>query len=113
VKIELTGEIEVEAMLSHMSTLQTGPSPNQAQTIQTLNVLLGHYPRASPTISTIASNSHFPLKAAGIDLGGGLSALRGYFRSVHTTTLSLTRSSARGLKKLPIRSPIPPIPSRT
>lgn len=58
------------------------------QIIQTLNVLLGHYPQANSTTSTISGNKHFSfgVKPVGFNLGGGLSALRGYFRSVRLGT---------------------------
>ncbi|KFY69005.1 hypothetical protein V496_00592 [Pseudogymnoascus sp. VKM F-4515 (FW-2607)] len=58
------------------------------QIIQTLNVLFGHYPQANSTSSTISGNKHFSFgaKPVGFNLGGGLSALRGYFRSVRLGT---------------------------
>ena len=91
VKIQITGQIEVAALLNYLKTTQSDPnfSPTtQMQIIQTLNVLLGHYPQTNPTTSTISGNKHFSfgVKPVGFDLGGGLSALRGYFRSVRLGT---------------------------
>lgn len=87
VKIQITGQIEVAALLNHFKTTEADPnfSPStQHQILQTLNVLLGHYPQANPATSTISANKHFSFgdKPVGVDLGGGLAALRGYFRSV-------------------------------
>lgn len=79
------------ALLNYLKTTEADPnfSPiTRHQILQTLNVLLGHYPQANPTTSTISGNKHFSFsaKSIGIDLGGGLAALRGYFRSVRLGT---------------------------
>jgi eukaryotic translation initiation factor 2C len=91
VNIQITGQIEVAALLNHINTTQADPNfspPTQMQIIQTLNILLGHYPQANPATSSIGGNKHFSfgVKPVGFDLGGGLAALRGYFRSVRLST---------------------------
>lgn len=97
VKLQSTGQMEVDALLNHLKSVQ--PDPNfrperKLQIIQTLNVLLGFYPQSNHSTTTIAGNKHFFFGAnpdgyspgQEHDLGGGLVALRGYFRSVRQGT---------------------------
>ncbi|ELR02128.1 hypothetical protein GMDG_05287 [Pseudogymnoascus destructans 20631-21] len=98
VNIQLTGEMDIDALVNHLRSVQ--PDPNfradkRMQVIQSLNILLGHYAQSDPLTTTIASNKHFLFGTdqAGIrraveyyDLGKGLSALRGYFRSARPST---------------------------
>lgn len=91
IKIQHTGQLEVSGLLEHIRSTQ--PNANfrnerQLQIVQALNVLLGHYAQSSPTMTTIAGNKHFPfgVKHVEFDLSAGLSALRGYFRSVRLGT---------------------------
>lgn len=91
VRIQITGQMEVAALLNYLKTTEADPNFSpvmQMQIIQTLNILLGHYPQADPTTATISSNKHFYFGANCVefDLGGGLSALRGYFRSIRPGT---------------------------
>lgn len=98
VEIKRTGQIEVGALMDHLKSIQ--PDLNfrpekKLQIIQVLNVLLGHYPQSNSSTATISGNKHYfyganPTgqgpRAEHVDLGGGLSALRGYFRSVRQGT---------------------------
>lgn len=91
VKIQGTGQIEVSALLDHVQSTQADPNfrpEKRDQIIQTLNILLGYYPQTNTSMATIASNKHFSfgIRSIQVDLGGGLSALRGYFRSVRLGT---------------------------
>jgi eukaryotic translation initiation factor 2C len=90
IHIQYTGQMEVSALLDHIKSTQGDPSfrpEKQLQIIQALNILLGHYPQSNPAVTTISGNKHFSFaKPAAFDLGGGLSALRGYFRSVRLGT---------------------------
>ncbi|KAL5345607.1 hypothetical protein ACLOAV_009361 [Pseudogymnoascus australis] len=97
VRVQLTGEMDIDGLVNHLRSVQPDPNfrlDNKLQIIQTLNVLLGHYPQSDPLTTTIASNKHFFFGTgqAGnrhkveYDLGKGLTALRGYFRSARPST---------------------------
>jgi eukaryotic translation initiation factor 2C len=91
VKIQNTGQLDVSELLEHIGSTQANTNfrpERQLQIVQALNVLLAHYPQSSPTMTTIASNKHFSfgVRHVEFDLGAGLSALRGYFRSVRLGT---------------------------
>lgn len=91
INIQFTGQMEVSALLDQVKLAQADPNfrpERQEQIIQSLNILLGYYPQSNPDTSTIAGNKHFLFgtRPVQFDLGGGLSALRGYFRSVRLGT---------------------------
>lgn len=91
ISVSGTGQMDVAALLDHIKSVPAGPdfrSEKQLQIIQTLNVLLGHHPQSNPAVTTITGNKHYSFGANPVefDLGGGLSALRGYFRSVRLGT---------------------------
>lgn len=94
IKIQLTGPMEVGQLLNQLKSTQVDPSfdaGSEGPIIQTLNVVLGHYPQTNPTTTTVAGNKYFSFGAnrTEFDLGGGLAALRGYFRSVRMGTARL------------------------
>jgi eukaryotic translation initiation factor 2C len=91
IHIQATGQMEVAALLDHIKSTQADLSfrpEKQLQIIQALNIVLGYYPQSNQTMTTIAGNKHFSfgINSEACDLGGGLSALRGFFRSVRLGT---------------------------
>lgn len=97
VRVQFTGEMNIDGLVNHLRSVQPDPNfrlDNKLQIIQTLNVLLGHCPQSDPLTTTIASNKHFFFgtgqvgnrHAVECDLGKGLTALRGYFRSARPST---------------------------
>ena len=91
IKIQGTGQMEVSALLDQVRSTQADPNfrpEKRDQIIQALNVLLGYYPQSNTSMTTIAGNKHFSfgIRSIQVDLGGGLSALRGYLRSVRLGT---------------------------
>jgi eukaryotic translation initiation factor 2C len=66
--------------------------PQQLETIQALNVLFGHHPRADTSAVSIGQNRHFSIDRSQQNLrnikvlGGGLESLRGYFQSLRPAT---------------------------
>ncbi|KFZ01526.1 hypothetical protein V501_09952 [Pseudogymnoascus sp. VKM F-4519 (FW-2642)] len=97
VKIQPTGEMDIDALVNHLRSVQPDPNfraDNRMQVIQSLNILLGHYAQSDPLTTTIASNKHFlfgddkPGNRYLVEhnLGKGLTALRGYFRSARPST---------------------------
>lgn len=96
VRIQITGEMDIEALINHLRSVQPDPNfrlDNKLQIIQTLNVLLGHYAQSDPSTTSISSNKHYfwgndigNRHAVEYDLGKGLTSLRGYFRSARPST---------------------------
>lgn len=62
--------------------------PDKSSVVQSLNILLGHYAKSSPSIANIGSSKSFSLAltSPNSDLGLGLKALRGFFSSVRLAT---------------------------
>ncbi|KFY31959.1 hypothetical protein V493_00653 [Pseudogymnoascus sp. VKM F-4281 (FW-2241)] len=97
VKVQVTGDMDIDGLVNHLRSIQPDPDfrvDNKLQIIQCLNVLLGHYAQSDPLTTTISSNKHYFFgtdkadnrHAAEYDLGKGLTALRGYFRSARPST---------------------------
>jgi eukaryotic translation initiation factor 2C len=93
VKVSKTGALAVGDLLGLLRSAQAQnpdlSSDKTAQLLQSLNILLGHSPQSKPDqITTIAGNKHYSFTAGReeFELGGGLNALRGYFRSVRLAT---------------------------
>lgn len=60
----------------------------QLETIQALNVLMGHYPQSKSDATSVGGQKHYPFvkPVVSFSLGEGLIALRGYFKSVRLGT---------------------------
>ncbi|KAI1757701.1 ribonuclease H-like domain-containing protein [Xylaria castorea] len=61
----------------------------QLDAIQALNILVNYYAKSSSTIATLGTSRSFPLHhldVEGLDLGAGLTAMRGFFTSVRAGT---------------------------
>jgi eukaryotic translation initiation factor 2C len=93
IKITKTGTLAIGDLLNLLRSAQAQnpdlASERTQQLVQGLNILLGHSPQSKPDqIATIAGNKHFSFGAGReeYELGGGLNALRGYFRSVRLAT---------------------------
>jgi hypothetical protein len=85
--------IDVGAFINLLTATSTTPAfPQQLETIQALNVLLGHQPQANDGVVSIGRNRHFSIDRSHQNtrniqiLGGGMEALRGYFQSVRPAT---------------------------
>lgn len=60
---------------------------SKSDAVQALNILINHYAKSSPTITTIGTSRSFALAdPEAFMLGGGLKAMRGYFTSVRAAT---------------------------
>ncbi|GAM91567.1 hypothetical protein ANO11243_096190 [Dothideomycetidae sp. 11243] len=91
VKIQLSGTLDVGELVTAMHRAQPAAdslSGAHLQILQSLNILLGHYPQSRPDTTTVGGNNHFFFgqRKVEFDLGGGLQGLRGYFRSVRLGT---------------------------
>lgn len=55
--------------------------------IRALNIIIGHQPKAAADIASVGANKHFQVESRGnLDLGAGLTALRGFFVIVRAAT---------------------------
>ncbi|KAI9790087.1 MAG: hypothetical protein M1816_005557 [Peltula sp. TS41687] len=82
---------DVTGLVEDLRAISSQVDRNSRQAIvQALTTLMGTYPTSSPNTLTLAANRHYPHgppnPSASWDLGGGLEALRGYFRSVRLAT---------------------------
>lgn len=93
IRIVSPTSLDVAALVNHLRA--TGPTPGytqQLETVQALNILLGHTPQANEGVVSIGQNRHFSVDRSQGNLpnikilGGGLESLRGYFQSLRTAT---------------------------
>ncbi|KAF1845242.1 Piwi-domain-containing protein [Cucurbitaria berberidis CBS 394.84] len=86
--VEAIGTVSVRDLLNDLAQ-PTSNYPLKSETIQALNVIMGHGPGSDSNIAIAGGNKFYPfghhpqLQVA--DLGSGLQALRGYFSSVRTS----------------------------
>lgn len=90
VKIEHDQGYPVGPLLNWLrSPDPTNAYGTQLEMIQSLNTLMGHWPQSNPGITSVGGSKHFPFvdpAAVTYNLGEGLIALRGYFKSVRLAT---------------------------
>jgi len=90
VKLKHTGTLSVSELNEYLASPQVSKLfGTKEEIIQALNILLGHQPKNSSQIASIGANKHFRLDAAStekLDLGAGLTAIRGFFVSVRAAT---------------------------
>ncbi|KAL8792281.1 MAG: hypothetical protein Q9195_005160 [Heterodermia aff. obscurata] len=90
VRLQSTGLLTVSELMSYLTSSQADLMfGSKEQIIQALNIVVGHWPKAASTITTVAANRHFDLNAGPQDrmsLGAGLQAIRGFFVSVRAAT---------------------------
>ncbi|RYP80553.1 hypothetical protein DL769_002401 [Monosporascus sp. CRB-8-3] len=89
-RIQFTGSLTLSELINHMTSTQAGLMfGSKDEIIQALNIVLGHHPKAEPSVATIAANRHFGMNATTqdrISLGAGLQVIRGFFMSVRAAT---------------------------
>lgn len=89
VRIQQTGVLDVSTLVADLKqgTFNVG-GDSRKEMVQALNLMVGRYPSSSPGITTLTNSRHYPFDANAVvhALGGGLSAVRGYFRSVRLAT---------------------------
>jgi hypothetical protein len=89
-RVQLTGSLTLSELVNHLTSTQAGLMfGSKEEIIQALNIVLGHHPKADPSVATIAANRHFSKGAAAQDrmsLGAGLQVIRGFFMSVRAAT---------------------------
>lgn len=88
-RVEETGTLTVSELTDFLgSTNLNSAYTDKLSILQALNIFLGHYAKATPSIATVGSSKSFSLSETSPkwDLGAGLSALRGFFSSVRVAT---------------------------
>ena len=89
-RIQFTGSLTLSELLNHLTSTQAGLMfGSKDEIIQALNIVLGHTPKADPSIATIAASRHFATSPSAQDrmsLGAGLQVIRGFFMSVRAAT---------------------------
>ncbi|MCJ1286740.1 hypothetical protein MMC26_006086 [Xylographa opegraphella] len=84
-RLQQTGIFTVAELVSYLTSTRVDAAfPNKDEVIQTLNIVMGHHPKAASSIMSVA-NKHYPTQGQSseyADLGAGLIAWRGYFVSV-------------------------------
>jgi eukaryotic translation initiation factor 2C len=87
VSVQANAAHNVSDLVTHLqSTTVNTTYTDKDRLLQALNILLGHYAKASAAIATIGASKSFnflrPSNLSSTSLGGGLFALRGFFSSV-------------------------------
>ncbi|THC87140.1 hypothetical protein EYZ11_013414 [Aspergillus tanneri] len=89
-KLELNdaGTLRASELVNYLTSTGAGALlSSKDETIQGLNIVIGHTPEAAIGILSVGSSKHFRLATAEkMDLGGGLTALQGFFFSVRAAT---------------------------
>lgn len=110
ITVDDTGIIQVDELLNYLKT--SDPATPQfgqpAEILQALNNVVGHFAQSRSDVSTIAQNKHYLLDRDPANLrilGGGMEALRGYFKSVRLGTgrLLLNVNVCHGVFYEPLR----------
>jgi eukaryotic translation initiation factor 2C len=90
VRLQPTGAISVSELMDYVTSTNSSQLFGSKEEIsQALNILVGYHPKESRSITSIGANKHFPINAAAVqnlDLGAGLTAIRGFFLSVRAAT---------------------------
>lgn len=89
VKVKYTKTLTVGDLTSYLaSTNPVDQYDNKLDMIQALNIFLKHYAKSSNNLATIGASKTFSMSASAdkMDLGRGLTALRGFFTSVRAAT---------------------------
>ena len=92
VRIQKTGSLTVSQLTEYLTSTSIGTSfSNKSSIIQDLNILLGHYSKASTDLAQVGATGRSKIYslAPGVaqqSLGAGLMALRGFFTSVRAAT---------------------------
>lgn len=86
VRLQHTKTLPVRRLLEFVTTTDLSAAFEEKNSlIRAFNVFLNHFAKSQGNLVTIGSKT-FPKDAVGQDLGGGLTAIRGFFSSVRAAT---------------------------
>lgn len=89
IRVEETGTLTVSQLTDYLTSSNAASIFAEKQPVlQALNIFLGHYAKLSPTIATVGSSKSFDIsqRSPKLELGAGLTAIRGFFSSVRVAT---------------------------
>lgn len=90
VTVQYTGEVNPADLVNYLtSTNASSMLESKEEIIAALNMILGQHPKTDDGVVSIGANRHYSLRQdtmESFNLGGGLSALRGFFISVRAAT---------------------------
>lgn len=90
ITVQATGTVQVSEYAETLKSADPGQQPylQRNEVFQALNTVFGHFPQQRSDLVTVGQNKHFKIKPIPdyLRLGGGLDALRGFFKSVRPAT---------------------------
>ncbi|CAG8095439.1 unnamed protein product [Penicillium salamii] len=90
VTVQYTGEVNPADLVNYLtSTNASSLLESKEEIVAALNMIMGQHPKTNDAVASIGANRHFSLRQDSMEsfnLGGGLSALRGFFISVRAAT---------------------------
>ncbi|OAQ64402.2 RNA interference and silencing protein [Pochonia chlamydosporia 170] len=91
VQLDSTGSVTVSELTDYLTSSNFGALlSSKEETLQALNIVLGHHSKDVPHIASVGANRHFDLTSPDKqNLGAGLLAIRGFFVSVRAATARL------------------------
>ncbi|KAI9734342.1 MAG: hypothetical protein M1834_002448 [Cirrosporium novae-zelandiae] len=88
-QVQHTGVLSIAELMDYLTSTNVSTRYDKDETIQALNIMLGHYPKTNLSITSVGANKHFPLGQEVYNLSSGLDAVRGYFVSVRAAASRL------------------------
>ncbi|ETI24054.1 hypothetical protein G647_03423 [Cladophialophora carrionii CBS 160.54] len=89
-RIQQRAAITISDLIEYLtSTTIAGPLSSKEAILNTLNIIMGHNPKAAPQVASVGSNSHFRKdlpEIATYNLTAGITAWRGHMLSVRAAT---------------------------
>lgn len=90
VTVQYTGEVNPGDLVDYLtSTNASSILESKEAIVAALNMIMGHHPKTDDGVVSIGANRHYSLRQGTMEsfnIGGGLSALRGFFVSVRAAT---------------------------
>lgn len=90
VTVQYTGEVNPGDLVDYLTSTNASSILESKETIvAALNMIMGHHPKTDDGVVSIGANRHYSLRQGTMEsfnIGGGLSALRGFFVSVRAAT---------------------------
>ena len=88
-RFSATGTLTISELTEFLTSTNPNAVFDKGPITQALNIFLGHYAKASKQHTTIGANKSYSLTQSEVttgNLGGGLTALRGFFSSIRVAT---------------------------
>ncbi|KAJ5766223.1 uncharacterized protein N7511_003839 [Penicillium nucicola] len=90
VTVQHTGQVNPADLLNYLTSTNAGAIlDSKSEIVAALNMIIGHHPKTDDSVVSVGANRHYSHRQGvqeSYSLGGGLSALRGFFVSVRAAT---------------------------